>query len=88
MMCHTVDTRIFVVTSYHFVCLPHVLVHLLRLGGVVVALGARLVRLAVVAVLQKQRDRNRIRCPINTFIVLLWKEGRDFMIGKRASQTT
>ena len=63
MMCHTVDsTRIFVVTSYHFVRLPHVLVHLLRLGGVVVALGARLVRLAVVAVLQKQRDKNQIRC--------------------------
>ena len=54
MMCHTVDTRIFVVTSHHFVCLPHVLVHLLRLGGVVVALGARLVRLAVVAVLQSK----------------------------------
>ena len=68
-------TNILYVTSYHFVCLPHVLVHLLRLGGVVVALGARLVRLPVVAVLQSKETGIRSAVRGRSFYNLRKKEG-------------
>ena len=46
--------------SYHFVGLLNVLVHLLGPSGLVVALGAGLVRLAVVAILQMNRNLNGV----------------------------